>query len=79
MSIVLKPFTKLTILESAALERAFVFRSDEGLKLKTSLSETLYDGQLTLPIQSIKPNNLFANSLTTVFHQKFLMKQIVLV
>ena len=35
-----------------------VIRSDEGLTLKTSASESLYDGQFTLSTQFIKPNYL---------------------
>ena len=34
------------------------FRSDEGLTLETSASESLYDGQFTLSTQLINPNSL---------------------
>ena len=34
----------------------FIIRSDEGLTLETSASETLYGGQFTLSTQLIKPN-----------------------
>ena len=36
----------------------FVCRSDEGLTLETSASESLYGGQFTLSTQLIKPNYL---------------------
>ena len=41
--------------------RALALRSDEGLKLETSASDSLYGGQFTLSTQLIKPNYLILN------------------
>ena len=45
------------VLKAKVLELLpFIIRSDEGLMLETSASETLYGGQFTLSTQFIKLN-----------------------
>ena len=54
-----KEIRKLTF-QALALRRSesAPIRSDEGLTLETSASESLYGGQFTLSTQLIKPNYL---------------------
>ena len=52
-----KEIRKLTF-RVLALRRSESIRSDEGLTLETSASESLYGGQFTLSTQLIKPNYL---------------------
>ena len=44
--------------------RRWEYRSDEGLTLETSASESLYGGQFTLSTQLIKPNYLTRQQIT---------------
>ena len=45
-------------------------RSDEGLTLETSASESLYGGQFTLSTQLIKPNHFFTFSIAIFLYTK---------
>ena len=67
-----KTCKKMSLIRAISCEINFQtsrIRSDEGLMLETSASESLYGGQFTLSTQLIKPN--YPAILSTTQHHSF--------